>query len=175
MVMKKRDCMQYNEFVKTYQVDPNSIVGSVQIIGSKVLESSDPLTTANRIIMNLGGSPLTNPIDARIMAQALCEQMIVQKEAYDTTKAISIATGKLNNIRTTMPFIFATKESIVNTATADGKRASRKSNDKKAKAFEIFEQNRDKKESDIAKLIQTQLGITFANAYYYVNRVFKGK
>lgn len=167
--------MQLNEFVKTYKVDPNSVIRSVQTIGSKVIESSDPLHTANHIIMNLGGSPLTDPIDARIMAQALTEQLLVQKDAYDTLKAVSIATEKLNRVKVEMPFIYATKESNVNTATADGKRASRKSNDKKAKAFEIFEQNRDKKESDVAKLIQTQLGITFANAYYYVNRVFKGK
>lgn len=49
----------------------------------------------------------------------------------------------------------------------------RKSNDKKAKAFVIFEANKDKKSSDIARLIQAELGITLANAQYYVNRVFK--
>lgn len=175
MVKEKKGTMQISDFVKTHKVDPNSVIRSIQTIGLKVNESSDPLLTANRIIMSLGGSPLTNPIDARIMAQALTEQLLVQKDAYDTNQAISIATEKLNKIKSEMPFIYATKESDVNTATADGKRASRKTNDKKAKAFEIFEQNRDKKESDVAKLIQNQLGITFANAYYYVNRVFKGK
>lgn len=48
-----------------------------------------------------------------------------------------------------------------------------KTNDKKAKAFEIFEANKDKKSSDIARLIQAELGITLANAQYYVTRVFK--
>lgn len=51
--------------------------------------------------------------------------------------------------------------------------APKKSNEKKAKAFEIFEANKDKKSSDIARLIQSELGITLANAQYYVTRVFK--
>jgi len=45
--------------------------------------------------------------------------------------------------------------------------------EKKAKAFEIFEANKEKKSSDIARLIQAELGITLANAQYYVTRVFK--
>ena len=52
-------------------------------------------------------------------------------------------------------------------------KSTKRSGDKKARALEIFESNRDKKASDIAKLIQVELGITFANAYYYVSRVFK--
>lgn len=178
MVMKKGTIMQYNEFVKTYKVDPNSIVRSVQVVGSKIIESGDPLVTANKIIMNLGGSTQTSPIDARVMAQALTEQILVQKDGYDVEKAISIANAKLEKIRREMSFMYAIEEKEVEaTVSADGKvRASRKgSAEKKAKALEIFQANRDKKESDVAKLIQVQLGITFANAYYYVNRVFKGK
>jgi len=56
--------------------------------------------------------------------------------------------------------------------TADAPKA-RKTNEKKAKAFEIFEANKDKKSSDIARLIQAELNITLANAQYYVTRVFK--
>jgi len=52
-------------------------------------------------------------------------------------------------------------------------KSKRGSDDKKARALEIFEANRGKKASDVAKLIQVELGITFANAYYYVSRVFK--
>jgi hypothetical protein len=50
---------------------------------------------------------------------------------------------------------------------------ARKNNEKKAKAYNIFEANKDKKSSDIARLIQAELNITFANAQYYVTRVFK--
>ena len=56
--------------------------------------------------------------------------------------------------------------------TADAPKAP-KTNEKKAKAYEIFEANKDKKSSDIARLIQAELGITLANAQYYVTRVFK--
>lgn len=45
--------------------------------------------------------------------------------------------------------------------------------EKKAKAYAIFEANKDKKSSDIARLIQAELGITLSNAQYYVTRVFK--
>jgi len=36
----------------------------------------------------------------------------------------------------------------------------------------IFEANKDKGNGEIAKLIATELEITYANAYYYVTRVF---
>ena len=58
------------------------------------------------------------------------------------------------------------------TATTAAPKAP-KTNEKKAKAYEIFEANKDKKASDIARLIQAELGITLANAQYYVTRVFK--
>lgn len=59
------------------------------------------------------------------------------------------------------------------TATTAAAPKARKTNEKKAKAYEIFEANKDKKASDVARLIQAELGITLANAQYYVTRVFK--
>lgn len=46
-------------------------------------------------------------------------------------------------------------------------------NDKKEAARRIFDANRDKGNGEIAKLISSELEITYANAYYYVTRVFK--
>ena len=47
-----------------------------------------------------------------------------------------------------------------------------RSNDKKAAALKLFEANKEKGNGEIAKLISTELEITYANAYYYVTRVF---
>jgi hypothetical protein len=46
-------------------------------------------------------------------------------------------------------------------------------NDKKLAAQKLFESNKDKGNGEIATLISKELEITYANAYYYVTRVFK--
>lgn len=46
-------------------------------------------------------------------------------------------------------------------------------NDKKVAAQKLFEDNKDKGNGEIATLISKELEITYANAYYYVTRVFK--
>ncbi len=50
-----------------------------------------------------------------------------------------------------------------------------KVNDKKVAAQRIFDANIDKSNGFIARLIEKELEITYANAYYYVTRVFKRK
>lgn len=44
---------------------------------------------------------------------------------------------------------------------------------KKVAALKLFEANTDKGNGEIARLISKELEITYANAYYYVTRVFK--
>ena len=46
-------------------------------------------------------------------------------------------------------------------------------NDKKDAALTIYQANPDKNNGAIARLIAAELEITYANAYYYVTRVFK--
>lgn len=48
-----------------------------------------------------------------------------------------------------------------------------KVNDKKVAAQRLFEANKDKGNGEIAQMIAAELEITYANAYYYVTRVFK--
>lgn len=48
-----------------------------------------------------------------------------------------------------------------------------KTNNKKVAALNLFEANKDKGNGEIAQLISKELEITYANAYYYVTRVFK--
>ena len=46
-------------------------------------------------------------------------------------------------------------------------------NDKKDAALTIYQANPDKNNGAVARLIAAELEITYANAYYYVTRVFK--
>lgn len=48
-----------------------------------------------------------------------------------------------------------------------------KTNDKKVAALRLFEAHPDKNNGAIARMIAAELEITYANAYYYVTRVFK--
>ena len=48
-----------------------------------------------------------------------------------------------------------------------------KVNDKKVAAQRLFDANQDKNNGAIARLISAELEISYANAYYYVTRVFK--
>lgn len=48
-----------------------------------------------------------------------------------------------------------------------------KVNDKKVAAQRLFDANQDKNNGAIARLIAAELEISYANAYYYVTRVFK--
>jgi hypothetical protein len=154
---------------KKYDINPNgSINRAIQNVSLAISEASDPFITSNQIISALGCKPVRDTIDAAIIAKCLIEQAILQREDYIPEFALTKANEKLANMKVNHPYCFVMKESTVE-ATATSKRGG----DKKAKALEIFEANRDKKHSDIAKLIQMELGITFANAYYYVSRVFK--
>lgn len=48
-----------------------------------------------------------------------------------------------------------------------------KENDKKVAAMRLFDAHLDKNNGAIARIIAAELEITYANAYYYVTRVFK--
>lgn len=51
--------------------------------------------------------------------------------------------------------------------------AQPRSSDKKERARAIFLANNTESNNNIAKIIATELDITYSNAYYYVTRVFK--
>lgn len=156
-------------------IDPNvSIHRNIHSVSNHISEASDPLGKCNQIIKRLGGSHVLNTTEAQIIARSMIEQAIMftlQKRTFDPEHAMQVAKIRVADMKVKHPYLFVMKENSVE-AVATTKRG-RKSGDKKAKALAIFEANRGKKASDIAKLIQVELGITFANAYYYVSRVFK--
>jgi hypothetical protein len=164
------------QVLKTYGIKEGSVVRAIQQVGEDIGLSSDPLSYANSIISDLGGTDQYDLASARIIAKALVEQAMTQEE-YDRPEAVVIADTKLDKIRKTMPYVFAESEAaadqISSTTTSRVKIKSVKTNDKKPKAKAIFDANKDKTNGEIAQMIAAELEITYANAYYYVSRVFK--
>lgn len=159
---------------KKYGIDPDlSINRTIQDISAKISEASDPLVYSNHIINRLGGKPFLDTNEARVIAKYLIEQAIIHRDNYDPEQATAIAESKMNAMKKNHPYLFVMKETYMEATASTPAKTTRGGDNKKAKALAIFEANRDKKPSDIAKLIQVELGITFANAYYYVSRVFK--
>jgi hypothetical protein len=67
----------------------------------------------------------------------------------------------------------ASAEVVVEKAKKVAKDKTPRTNDKKDAARKIFDANQGKGKGEIARLIAAELEITYANAYYYVTRVFK--
>lgn len=163
------------QVLKTYGIKGESVVKAIQQVGEDIGLSSDPLAYANSIISDLGGTDQYDLASARIVAKALVEQAMTQPE-YDRPEAVVIADKKLEKIRKDMPYVFAESEASEDnpsTTTRKVKIKSVKTNDKKPKAKAIFDANKDKTNGEIAQMIAAELEITYANAYYYVSRVFK--
>lgn len=161
------------QVLKQYGIKTDSVVKAIQQVGEDIGLSSDPLSYANSIISDLGGSDQYDLASARIIAKALVEQAIIQPD-YDRPEAIAVADSKLEKIKKTMPYVFNPDEVASSTSTTRVKAIkSTKSNDKKDRAKAIFDANKDKTNGEIAQMIASDLNITYANAYYYVSRVFK--
>jgi hypothetical protein len=161
------------QVLKQYGIKTDSVVKAIQQVGEDIGLSSDPLSYANSIISDLGGSDQYDLASARIIAKALVEQAIIQPE-YDRPEAIAVADSKLEKIKRTMPYVFNPDEVATSTSRTKVKAIkSGKSNDKKDRAKTIFDANKDKTNGEIAQMIASDLNITYANAYYYVSRVFK--
>lgn len=137
----------------------------------------------NRLITDLHCKPVNHPVDAEIFAKALIEQVILNGDDFDPEKATVAANARVEKIKAKMPELYSGievevvgDESVFVKTSKKAKRVGRATtdvNDKKEKARAIWEANRGKPGGDIARLIAAELKITYANAYYYVSRVFK--
>lgn len=104
-------------------------------------------------------------------------------EATSTTPATPRALSDMVSLITDGPKVPASaapskgkrvaKASRPEGADSEQSASAGRSNDKKAAALRVFEANRGKGQGEIARLIAAELEITYANAYYYVTRVFK--
>lgn len=143
----------------------------IRDIGSIIDAGTDQLAISNRIIAEFGGHPVTNPIDAGIIARCLAEQAFYGKKEYNPEDAYKYATDKVAMLTAKMPYIYAaqTREQ----ANAPVERKSSGDPDKKVKSFSIYIKNKSLKNVEICRLIVAEVGITMANANYYVMRFRK--
>lgn len=142
-------------------------------------------TICNRMITELGCKAVEHPVDAETFAKTLIEQVILNGEDYVPERAAITASARVEKIRQRMPELYAMEVEVVGATPEEikfggvksakkAKRAGRgDTNDKKSAAFEIYNKHADKPAGDIARLIAADLNITYANAYYYISRVFK--
>ena len=148
-----------------------SVTRAINKIGLDIIESSNPLEAANRIITMFGGTPTSKQIESDIIAKSLVEYAVKNSEYYQPDEAMVVALEKFRKIQRTMPYAFAgTSEST--TPNTHGVVKQKKTNDIKSLALDIYNREKGKSGTEIAKLIAAELDITFANAYYYVGRVF---
>jgi hypothetical protein len=147
-----------------------SVTRAITHLNMLLADSSDPHTMTNKIIVSLGAKPVGNTKQAEVIAKALIEQAIMKGEYYEPEAAMAIAGAKLLKIEQTMPYVFASDD---DRQTASGEtRPPKGGNDKKAAAHVIFLREAGKTKGEIATIIAKEIDITYANAYYYVSRVF---
>lgn len=167
-----------------YHIDLYSVNRALSSFNLKLEDDRQrKLSVCNRLIKDLGCNALTHPIDAETFAKTLIEQVILNGEDYDPVTAGRVATLRVEKIRSRMPELYADVEiEVVGRSSDDvklkpakkAKRAGKgEANDKKAAAYKIYVENANKSSGDIARLIAAELKITYANAHYYVSRVFK--
>lgn len=147
-----------------------SVSRAIIKVGMDIADSGDPLRASNKIIVALGAKPYSKPIQAEIIAKALIEQAVLFGENYDAEKALDIALAKYDKIERTMPYVFAGTEESKTPSNVEPK--AKRGGDKKDRALEIYNREAGKSGTEIAKIIAAEIDITYANAYYYVSRVF---
>lgn len=154
----------------------DSINRVIKDVGIQIDLKPDRLAAANEIITALGAPAATKERTAIVLAKGLVEQAIIKGEEYKVEDAMTVVAGKYMKLVDELPGVYSIKKGAKSLANGETTtRAPRKNNDKKAAALVIFEANLSLGNSDIAKKIAAELDITFANAYYYVTRVFKRK
>lgn len=163
--------MRALDVLKRYHLDKHRSVSMVlRDIGMVIDEHSDPAFISNKIIVDLGGTPVAQPVDAGIVARCLIEQAHLLRDNYDAASAMKYAEDKLAKLRVKMPYIWTTQ-------LAGGSNDPKvvPVSDKKMQAQKIFMANQEKKNADIARLIVAEMGMTESNASYYVQSFRKKK
>lgn len=165
---------------------------AIQHVQRLVEAARDELSMANRIIVALGCTPVADRNQARIIAKGLAEQLIVQGLDYEPEYAMQVVAVKYAKIERTMPWCFTgsgTKTPVTGTeivgTTKPTKEKVKRGGDKKEIALGIFNEMQKQEpkpsDSDVARKIVEETkdmgenSMSFANAFYYVTRVFQQK
>ena len=148
----------------------------IQAIGDIITESRTELKVSNMMIRDFGGDPVLNPGESRIIAKTYFEHALRDGSAFDLELANKAAKERIIKLRRSFSCLF------LDNLDENGNPPERKQREqdpevvaRKNAAEKIYNANKEKTATEIAKLIEAELNITFANAYYYVSRVFKEK
>lgn len=168
--------------LKKFDIDPKfGATRAIQTVGEMITGSPDPLTMANSVIVELGGSEELSFPEARIKAKSFVEQAVLNVDTFNPEEAEKIAANKVVQLVRKMPELKAeTAVSSVSAAKSTGKRGrpatkTADGSSLKAKAVGICEANASLTNAQLAQMIQKELKISYSNAYYYSSRVFKRK
>lgn len=153
--------------LKKYGLDNVSSVHTViRNVGDIIDESSNVLRACNRVIVEFGGKPVDNHVDAGIIARCLVEQAHLLRENYDAEQAYQYSLSKVKKITNRLPCLYASIDSSSSESTKTANATS-------IACHSIFLENSTEKNINIAKKIAEQVGITIANANYYVSKFRK--
>lgn len=164
--------------LKQFDIDPRLGVNRViQEVGQQINEATDPLGYANAIVIAFGGAEQLDFPTARIMAKSLVEQAISGNK-FEVDTALKIAEEKVAKLRKDQNWLFKSEEPSAESTKpvkAKGRKSARMADgqSKKSLALKMCEANSSLENGAIAGLIAKELSITYANAYYYVSRVWK--
>lgn len=150
---------------KKYSISPSSVHLAIRDVGAVIDNARDPAVMSNKLIVEMGGRAVDNPIDAGIIARCLIERAFYDLKSYDPVIAYNYGLEKVATLKQKMPYIYCSSANVKQ--TQPNERAPRNS-DKKQQALAIFTNNIAMKNADIARKIVSEMGITLANANYYV-------
>lgn len=161
--------------VESLGIDPSGSVNrAINEVGLYLQESDDKLMAANKIILGLCGRRMSKELDADVVAKCLVQRVLEDNEGFDPDAAYEFAVDKMQRLYKKMPEVLKSETAVNMEETTASGRANKNNNQKKARAQEIYNKMKgENTQSAIAKAIAAELEISFANAFYYVSRVFK--
>lgn len=152
-------------FFKKYSINDTSVHMAIRDVGTVIDNARDPVVMSNKLIAELGGKAVQNTVDAGIMARCLVERAFYAPKQYDPTIAYAYGLEKITKLKQKMPYIYVSSQP---TSTTTSAATPTRNADKKQQALAIFTDNITMKNADIARKMVSDMGLTMANANYYV-------
>lgn len=135
-------------------------------------------SVVNDLIRELGGNPVTtHSVEADIVLKSIIE-LIVKGQFTNIADAQFYGHQKAEKIRREMPYVFKVAQPEVQPETGEviQKRSKGEKNDKNALSLEFVKKMVASGEKDrgvITLALASELGVEYANAYFYVKKAEK--
>jgi hypothetical protein len=173
------------QVLEKYKVQTSSVVKAVQDFGETARARSDQLQYCNKFIKELGSDvSYKDKVDAEVICKALIERILMDQDDFNVVEGIKYAEKRKDLIKGRVPELWAAPEIEIEVGgkmmkkTANGRmvrKVASRDPDKKDAARKVYEANINRPKKDIIAIMAKELNITYANADYYVSRVFKKK